>query len=145
MYLLKVFFFLPRFLPKHHIIVTSFSACTIFLQVAGIDVKQETPVNHGEIICFSVYSGPQATFGNGKSCIWVDVLDGGGKDMLAIFAPFFEDPSIKKVIFLESGLSLPCLVIFTGSYLSCQNFYWMLSVIKSEFSGTKWILPLYLS
>uniref|UniRef100_A0A161ZR14 DNA-directed DNA polymerase n=1 Tax=Daucus carota subsp. sativus TaxID=79200 RepID=A0A161ZR14_DAUCS len=65
--------------------------------VAGIDVKQETPVNHGEIICFSVYSGPQATFGNGKSCIWVDVLDGGGKDMLAIFAPFFEDPSIKKV------------------------------------------------
>ncbi|KAL8098614.1 DNA polymerase I A, chloroplastic/mitochondrial-like [Apium graveolens] len=66
-------------------------------EVAGIDVKQETPVNHGEIICFSVYSGPQATFGNGKSCIWVDVLDGGGKDLLAIFAPFFEDPSIKKV------------------------------------------------
>lgn len=66
-------------------------------EVAGIDVKQETPVNHGEIICFSIYSGPQATFGNGKSCIWVDVLDGGGKDLLAIFAPFFEDPSIKKV------------------------------------------------
>lgn len=72
--------------------------------MAAIDVKQETPVNHGEIICFSVYSGPQATFGNGKSCIWVDVLDGGGKDLLAIFAPFFEDPSIKKVSYI-SGIS----------------------------------------
>lgn len=69
------------------------------LQVAKIEVKQETPVDHGEIICFSIYSGPEADFGNGKSCIWVDVLDGGGRDLLVEFAPFFEDPSIKKVIF----------------------------------------------
>lgn len=62
-------------------------------------MKQETPVDHGEIICFSIYSGPEADFGNGKSCIWVDVLDGGGRDLLVEFAPFFEDPSIKKVIF----------------------------------------------
>ncbi|KAF9587798.1 hypothetical protein IFM89_005673 [Coptis chinensis] len=40
-------------------------------EVAKIDVKQETPVNHGEIICFSIYSGPGVDFGNGKSCIWV--------------------------------------------------------------------------
>ncbi|KAF4377172.1 hypothetical protein G4B88_009164 [Cannabis sativa] len=66
-------------------------------EVANIDVKQETPVDHGEIICFSIYCGPEADFGNGKSCIWVDVLDGGGKEILAVFAPFFEDPSIKKV------------------------------------------------
>ncbi|KAL2247607.1 UNVERIFIED_CONTAM: DNA polymerase I A, chloroplastic/mitochondrial [Sesamum indicum] len=66
-------------------------------QVANIDVKEETPVDHGEIICFSIYSGPEADFGDGKSCIWVDVLDGGGKDLLKEFAPFFEDPSIKKV------------------------------------------------
>lgn len=66
-------------------------------EVAAIDVKQETPVDHGEVICFSIYSGHEVDFGNGKSCIWVDVLDGGGKSMLAIFAPFFEDPSIKKV------------------------------------------------
>ncbi|XP_062077767.1 DNA polymerase I A, chloroplastic/mitochondrial-like isoform X1 [Humulus lupulus] len=66
-------------------------------EVANIDVKQETPVDHGEIICFSIYCGPEADFGNGKSCIWVDVLDGGGKEILAEFAPFFEDPSIKKV------------------------------------------------
>ncbi|XP_059664759.1 DNA polymerase I B, chloroplastic/mitochondrial-like isoform X2 [Cornus florida] len=66
-------------------------------EVAQIDVKLETPVDHGEIICFSIYSGPEADFGGGKSCIWVDVLDGGGKDLLVEFAPFFEDPSIKKV------------------------------------------------
>ncbi|XP_073151319.1 DNA polymerase I A, chloroplastic/mitochondrial-like isoform X2 [Henckelia pumila] len=66
-------------------------------EVANIDVKEETPVNHGEIICFSIYSGSDADFGDGKSCIWVDVLDGGGRDILAVFAPFFEDGSIKKV------------------------------------------------
>ncbi|KAL0302053.1 UNVERIFIED_CONTAM: DNA polymerase I A, chloroplastic/mitochondrial [Sesamum radiatum] len=51
-------------------------------KVANIDVKEETPVDHGEIICFSIYSGPEADFGDGKSCIWVDVLDAGGKDLL---------------------------------------------------------------
>ncbi|XP_057951031.1 DNA polymerase I A, chloroplastic/mitochondrial isoform X2 [Malania oleifera] len=66
-------------------------------EVAKIDVKCETPVDHGEIICFSIYSGPEADFGNGKSCIWVDVLDGDGKNILQEFAPFFEDQSIKKV------------------------------------------------
>ncbi|PIN12213.1 DNA-directed DNA polymerase [Handroanthus impetiginosus] len=66
-------------------------------EVAKIDVKEETPVDHGEIICFSIYSGPEADFGGGKSCVWIDVLDGGGKDILTEFAPFFEDPSVKKV------------------------------------------------
>ncbi|CAA3006716.1 DNA polymerase I B, chloroplastic mitochondrial-like [Olea europaea subsp. europaea] len=66
-------------------------------EVANIDVKEETPVDHGEIICFSIYSGPEVDFGNGKSCVWVDVLDGGGKNLIAEFAPFFKDSSIKKV------------------------------------------------
>ncbi|PNT66683.1 DNA polymerase I A, chloroplastic isoform X2 [Brachypodium distachyon] len=68
-------------------------------EVTNIDVKEETPVDHGEVICFSIYSensGSQADFGNGKTCIWVDVLD-GQRDVLMEFAPFFEDPSIKKV------------------------------------------------
>ncbi|KAJ7960733.1 DNA polymerase I [Quillaja saponaria] len=75
---------------RHHV-----HACDT--EVAKIDVKQETPVDHGEVICFSIYSGPDADFGNGKSCIWVDVLDGGGRELLVEFAPFFKDPSIKKV------------------------------------------------
>ncbi|KAI6687469.1 hypothetical protein NL676_024297 [Syzygium grande] len=65
-------------------------------EVANIEVKQVTPVDHGEIICFSIYSGPQADFGNGKSCIWVDVLD-GGNELLLEFEAFFKDPDIKKV------------------------------------------------
>jgi DNA polymerase-1 len=81
----------------------------VYLQVAKIDVKQETPVDHGEIICFSIYSGPEADIGNGKSIVWVDVLDGGGRDLLDEFAPFFEDPSIKKVSFFFFNFSFKCL------------------------------------
>ncbi|KAL0743082.1 hypothetical protein Bca4012_084595 [Brassica carinata] len=66
-------------------------------EVSRIDVKSETPVDHGELICFSIYCGAQADFGDGKSCIWVDVLGENGKDVLAEFKPFFEDSSIKKV------------------------------------------------
>ncbi|RVW42893.1 DNA polymerase I B, mitochondrial [Vitis vinifera] len=83
---------------KHLIHAFTLIICFLIIsQVANIDVKRETPVDHGEIICFSIYSGPEADFGNGKSCIWVDVLDGGGRDLLVEFAPFFEDPSIQKV------------------------------------------------
>ncbi|KAF6136840.1 hypothetical protein GIB67_030125 [Kingdonia uniflora] len=66
-------------------------------EVAKIDVKRMTPVNHGEVICFSIYSGPEVDFGDGKSCIWVDVLGGGKDNILLEFRPFFEDSSIKKV------------------------------------------------
>jgi hypothetical protein len=68
------------------------------MQVADVD-KQETPVGHGRVTCFSIYSGTsgaEADFGNGKTCIWVDVL-GGGQDVLMEFVPFFEDSSIRKV------------------------------------------------
>ncbi|TVU23027.1 hypothetical protein EJB05_32756, partial [Eragrostis curvula] len=69
-------------------------------EVADIDAKNMTSVGHGEVICFSIYSANSdvqaADFGNGKTCIWVDVLD-GGRGVLTEFAPFFEDPSITKV------------------------------------------------
>ncbi|KAK1578099.1 hypothetical protein Q3G72_027490 [Acer saccharum] len=65
-------------------------------EVTKVNVK-ETPIDHGEVICFSIYSGPEADFGDGKSCIWVDVLDGGGSALFNEFAPFFQDPAIKKV------------------------------------------------
>lgn len=78
----------------------------LLLQVTKVDLKKETPVGHGEIISFSIYSFDgerKADFGDGKCCIWVDVLDGEGctatgeKNLLMEFAPFFEDKSIKKV------------------------------------------------
>ena len=66
------------------------------LQVANIDVKKESPVGHGRITCFSIYCGPTSNFGDGKNCLWIDVLD-GGEDVLLAFKPYFEDPSIMKV------------------------------------------------
>jgi len=89
-------------------------------KVAKIDVKQETPVDHGEITCFSIYCGPEADFGGGKSCIWVDVLDGGGKEILEKFAEFFSDSSIKKVIFSSSIPSM-FLILFLTSHLNMQH------------------------
>ncbi|KAG7600133.1 3'-5' exonuclease domain [Arabidopsis suecica] len=66
-------------------------------EVSGIEVKEETPVDHGELICFSIYCGPEADFGYGKSCIWVDVLGENGREVLAEFKPYFEDSFIRKV------------------------------------------------
>lgn len=81
----------------------------LLVQVSKIDLKKETPVGHGEIISFSIYSFDgerKADFGGGKCCIWVDILDGEGctssgeNNLLMEFASFFEDKSIKKVHFL---------------------------------------------
>ncbi|CAE5959872.1 unnamed protein product [Arabidopsis arenosa] len=66
-------------------------------EVSGIEVKEETPVDHGELICFSIYCGPEADFGYGKSCIWVDVLGENGREVLAEFKPYFEDSFSRKV------------------------------------------------
>ncbi len=32
------------------------------LQVAFIDVKEQTPVGHGAVTCFSIYGGPDINF-----------------------------------------------------------------------------------
>ncbi|KAJ7554012.1 hypothetical protein O6H91_06G122400 [Diphasiastrum complanatum] len=65
-------------------------------EVADIDVKEESPVGHGYMTCFSIYCGPNADFGDGKSRLWVDVLD-SKEEVLELFKVYFEDPGIKKV------------------------------------------------
>ena len=75
------------------------------LQVAEIDVKNESPVGHGRITCFSIYCGPGADFGDGKNRLWVDVLD-GGEGILQVFKSYFEDPCIKKVVVKAACTSL---------------------------------------
>ncbi|BFI30949.1 DNA polymerase I [Marchantia polymorpha subsp. ruderalis] len=64
-------------------------------EVADIDIKKESPVGHGRMICFSVYCGPEADFGDGKSRLWIDVL--GKDEVLDEFKSYFEDRSIKKI------------------------------------------------
>ena len=69
-------------------------------QVSDINVKKESPVGHGNVICFSIYCGPDADFGNGKNCIWVDVL-GTSSEIWHAFKDYFEDSTIRKVSVLE--------------------------------------------
>eukprot|EP00873_Tetraselmis_striata_P045984 jgi/Tetstr1/466248/TSEL_010804.t1 len=78
-------------------------------EVAHIDVKKQSPVGHGQVICFSVHAGPHLHFGEGTSLdpannrnmLWVDTY--GIKDEAEVagvfdaFKPFFADSSIKKV------------------------------------------------
>ena len=99
-------------------------------KVAKIDVRQETPVDHGEIICFSIYCGPEADFGGGKSCIWVDVLDGGGKEILLKFAEFFSDSSIRKVNFSFFLPPFYVLILFLASMRNLSSLNYMLGTMK---------------
>eukprot|EP00252_Welwitschia_mirabilis_P006943 TRINITY_DN178_c0_g1_i2.p1 TRINITY_DN178_c0_g1~~TRINITY_DN178_c0_g1_i2.p1 ORF type:complete len:981 (+),score=220.02 TRINITY_DN178_c0_g1_i2:668-3610(+) len=80
-------------------------------EVADIDIKKESPVGHGRLICFSIYCEDVSQKGKNcdddnkekakitrSKCVWVDVLDGKEKNgILAEFARYFKDPNIKKV------------------------------------------------
>lgn len=81
-------------------------------EVAHINVKKQSPVGHGEVICFSIYCGPDVDFGEG-SILWVDTLfnhnseaegeqdwkirRANGEKILQLFKPYFEDTGIRKV------------------------------------------------
>ncbi|KAF2078634.1 hypothetical protein CYY_000005 [Polysphondylium violaceum] len=72
-----------------------FHACDT--EVVDLDLKKESPIGHGKVICFSIYCGPDIDFGNGPR-IWVDVMDDiQGKEILEVFRPYFEDEQILKV------------------------------------------------
>eukprot|EP01091_Cochliopodium_minus_P012877 TRINITY_DN4009_c0_g1_i1.p1 TRINITY_DN4009_c0_g1~~TRINITY_DN4009_c0_g1_i1.p1 ORF type:complete len:1086 (-),score=342.32 TRINITY_DN4009_c0_g1_i1:57-3314(-) len=64
-------------------------------ETIDIDVKNESPVGHGKIICASIYCGPEFDFGNGPR-IWINNLD-KAEGTINYFKEYFEDESIKKV------------------------------------------------
>lgn len=69
-------------------------------EVDGIDLKNETPVGHGQLVSFSVYGGPDLDLGGGKTRLWVDVLCDDGCLNTAVLEPFrayLEDDAVKKV------------------------------------------------
>jgi DNA polymerase-1 len=83
-------------LPRHTI-----HACDT--EVANINVKKQSPIGHGNVICFSVYCGPNVDFGSGP-ILWVDTYqqsEGGdnvkGEQLLQVFKGYFENDEIKKV------------------------------------------------
>jgi len=66
-------------------------------EVANIDLKQVGPVGNGDVICVSIYSGPDVDFGEGKGkTLWIDNLD-AAHGILQEFKAWFEDPAQKKV------------------------------------------------
>ncbi|KYQ92753.1 putative protein serine/threonine kinase [Tieghemostelium lacteum] len=72
-----------------------FHACDT--EVVDIDLKTESPIGHGRVICFSIYVGEHLNFGNGP-IVWVDCMnDREGSEILKIFKEYFEDESIQKV------------------------------------------------
>ncbi|EFA79328.1 mitochondrial DNA polymerase A [Heterostelium album PN500] len=65
-------------------------------EVVDLDLKKQSPIGHGRIICFSVYCGPDIDFGTG-SRLWVDTMGEQGNEILEVFRPYFESESIYKV------------------------------------------------
>jgi DNA polymerase-1 len=89
-------------------------------EVVDLDLKVQSPVGNGRIICFSIYCGPELDFGHGPR-IWVDTLRNPGippfspsttrgrerfsnfsfpffcSELLGVFKDYFEDNDVKKV------------------------------------------------
>lgn len=71
----------------------TFHACDT--ETTGIDVKRQSPVGNGRVICASIYSGPDVDFGAGPQ-LWIDNLD-SASGTLDLFAPWLQDPEVEKV------------------------------------------------
>jgi len=63
-------------------------------EVADIDVKTQSPVGNGRVICATAFAGDHVDFGNGPR-LWVD-NDGAAEGVLDRFKSYFEDPSRGK-------------------------------------------------
>jgi DNA polymerase-1 len=64
-------------------------------ETIDIDVKKQSPVGHGRVICASLYAGPEVDFGNGPR-IYIDNLD-SCEGTLDYFKGYFEDEEVMKV------------------------------------------------
>jgi len=82
--------------PKYHALDT---------EVSHIDVTCQTPVGHGNVICFSVFAGPDVNFAkpgeSKKSLLWVDLLDKDNvrfnQEIFDVFTSYLENEKAKKV------------------------------------------------
>ena len=69
-------------------------------EVSDIDVTSETPVGHGNVVCLTIYSGPDVDFSFGRSSppkprLWIDTMEDAA--VLQAMKPFLQDKEIKKV------------------------------------------------
>lgn len=64
-------------------------------EVADINVKEQSPVGNGKVICVSIYGGDHIDFGTG-STLWIDNY-GDAFGVLDEFKAWFENDKYKKV------------------------------------------------
>jgi DNA polymerase-1 len=64
-------------------------------ETTGVNIKEESPVGKGRVICASAFIGPEVNFGSGPK-LFLDNY-GAAEGTLDLFKEYFEDPSIFKV------------------------------------------------
>eukprot|EP01035_Chromulina_nebulosa_P017260 gene17260-22791_t len=66
-------------------------------EVADIDVKSQSPVGNGNVICVSIYGGPDVSFGPGLgNILWIENMN-ESEGLLNEFKGWFESSNYKKV------------------------------------------------
>jgi DNA polymerase-1 len=63
-------------------------------ETIGIDVKKDTPVGHGQVLCAQVFIGPDIDFGNGPRVFIDNYADAAG--IIMEFKEYFEDEQYLK-------------------------------------------------
>lgn len=64
-------------------------------ETINVNIKEESPVGKGKVICASAFIGPEVNFGSGPKLFLNNY--GDSQDVLDVFKDYFEDPSIFKV------------------------------------------------
>lgn len=64
-------------------------------ETINVNIKEESPVGNGTVICASAFIGPEVNFGSGPK-LFLDNF-GESKGLIDVFKDYFEDPSIYKV------------------------------------------------
>lgn len=63
-------------------------------ETIGIDVKTESPVGNGQVLCAQCFVGPDVDFGNGPRLFIDNYADAA--DIILEFKEYFEDPNYLK-------------------------------------------------
>lgn len=63
-------------------------------ETIGLEVKEDSPVGTGTIICASVFAGPDINFGNGPRLFIDNYAD--ANDVILEFKEYLEDPTYLK-------------------------------------------------
>ena len=109
-------------------------------ETLGIDPKENSPVTHGKIICFSCFAGPDIDFGNGPRLFIDNYAE--CNDLVIEFKEYLENPSYMKVwhnygfdrhIFNHHGIDVKG---FGGDTLHMARMY-DTSKLPNEFSLQK--------